>query len=109
MHQISVYGEYVYFTVKPIFFKCFITIAVQNKHPDSKFRDGNLRIKCNVFVFFVCLFVSSALCMYFSYDSRHFCTGTMDWIILWAEVLCEDNQDSSKENQQQSWHGTQDS
>lgn len=37
---------------------------MQNKHPDSKFRDGNLRIKCNVFVFFVCLFPLPFACTF---------------------------------------------
>lgn len=33
----------------------------------------------------------------------------MDWITPWAAVLREDNQNSAKQNQQQSWHHTQDS
>lgn len=44
----------------------------------------------------------SALCMLFSYDGKHYYTGSVDWIAPEAAVLCEDSQDSAEEYQQQS-------
>lgn len=53
-----------------------------------KLSDGNSKIGSYNILDFV---ISSALHMLFSYDSKYFYSGAMDWIIPQAAVLCEDS------------------